>query len=239
MTSDIQFNPDDPADLGGNVWDHARREYLAGVKATDICQRYGMSLSSFRLHARVGGWRRMDQPISDVPPEAGEYHPDDEVSFADLADQAFLNIRRALGMGRASEASTWMRVYDKLADRARADVMAELPDIAPPLLESHREPLRLAPVDEKNVRKCSVVTDNPDLGSLGLDALHPVFSESNPASDVLLPEGGSRSETDEGRVYLRHRPLQGCRTQPTLTLSRKDDGGCRRALKPSPTGRGS
>ncbi|MES2861079.1 MAG: hypothetical protein V4701_06370, partial [Pseudomonadota bacterium] len=120
MTSDTQLNLADLDGHGGTYWDHARREYLAGVKATTICQRYGMSLSSFRMHARAGRWRRVDQPGCEVPPEFGEYHPDDQVSFAELADQAFLNIRRALGSGRAAEASTWMRVYDSLADRARS-----------------------------------------------------------------------------------------------------------------------
>jgi len=201
MTSDTQLNPADLDGLGGNMWDHARREYLSGVKATTVCQRYGMSLSSFRLHARVGGWRRIDQPACDVPPEAGEYHPDDAVSFADLADEAFLNIRRALGMGRASEASTWMRVYDKLADRARAQVMADLPDVAPPRLESTREPLRLVAADEAKVNDLNGVSERPDIELQELDSLHPVFPESNPSPDFLLPlgEGGSRSETDEGR----------------------------------------
>ena len=148
MTMSTQINPENLDGLGGNMWDHIRREYLAGVKATVLCQRWGISLSSFRMHARAGKWRRIDQPISDVPPEAGEYHPDDDVTFADLADEAFLNIRRALGMGRASEASTWMRVYDRLCDRARAHVMADLPDIAPPRIESSREPLRLVGTEE-------------------------------------------------------------------------------------------
>ena len=148
MTMSTQINPENLDGLGGNMWDHIRREYLAGVKATILCQRWGISLSSFRMHARAGKWRRIDQPISDVPPEAGEYHPDDDVTFADLADEAFLNIRRALGMGRASEASTWMRVYDRLCDRARAHVMADLPDIAPPRIESSREPLRLVGTEE-------------------------------------------------------------------------------------------
>jgi len=168
--------------LGGTYWDHAKREYLSGVKATMVCQKYGISLSSFRLHARVGKWRRIDQPISDVLPEAGEYHPDDNVSFADLADEAFLNIRRALGMGRASEASTWMRVYDRLCDRARAQVMADLPDIAPPLLESNREPLKLvAAVDEK-ISDFDIIREEHETGSQPLDSLHPVFSECNPAT---------------------------------------------------------
>ena len=163
MTSSRQLDPAAFDGLGGNMWDHARREYLAGVKATTICQRYGVSLSSFRLHARAGGWRRLDQAACDAPPEAGEYHPDDDVSFADLADEAFLNIRRALGMGRASEAATWMRLYDKLADRARAQVMAALPDAAPPRLESHREPLRLVAVDEANFNDLKAKLDNSDV----------------------------------------------------------------------------
>ena len=203
MTSNTQLNPADLDGLGGTYWDHARREYLAGVKATHICQRYGMSLSSFRLHARVGGWRRMDQPACDAPPEAGEYHPDDAVSFADLAEEAFLNIRRALGMGRASEASTWLRVYDKLADRARAHVMAELPDIVTPRIESSREPLTLIVVESKKVNKLNAVTEGSNAVLQELDSLHPVFSESDSHSESLLPlgEGGSRSETDEGRVW--------------------------------------
>jgi hypothetical protein len=202
MTSDTQLNPADLDGLGGDYWDHARREYLSGVTATTVCQRYGISLSSFRMHARVGGWRRMDQPATEVPPEAGEYHPDDNVSFADLAEQAFLNIRRALGTGRASEASTWMRVYDKLADRARSQVMADLPDIAPPRLESSREPLRLVAAEDTNTNDLNAVPDNPKSSPEKMDSLHPVFSESNPPSDFLLPvgEGGSRSETDEGRI---------------------------------------
>ncbi|MES2834004.1 MAG: hypothetical protein V4707_04750 [Pseudomonadota bacterium] len=202
MTSNTQLNPADFDRSGGNFWDHARREYLAGVKATTICQRYGMSLSSFRMHARAGGWRRMDQPACDVAPEAGEYHPDDNVSFADLADEAFLNIRRALGMGRASEASTWMRVYDRLADRARSQVMADLPDAAPPRLESSREPLRLVAAEDTSANDLKALTDASEAGPELLDSLHPVFSESNPSSEILLPmgEGGSRSETDEGRV---------------------------------------
>ena len=189
MTSDTQLNPADLDGLGGDYWDHARREYLAGVKATTVCQRYGMSLSSFRQHARVGGWRRMDQPGCEAPPEFGEYHPDDTVSFADLADEAFLNIRRALGMGRASEASTWMRVYDSLADRARAEVMAVLPDRATPLLESRRESLRLVAAEDTNINDLNTIRQTSEIAPQDLDSLHPVRPESNPSSASLLPAG--------------------------------------------------
>lgn len=139
-----------------------------------------MSLSSFRLHARVGGWRRIDQPASDIAPEPGEYHPDDDVSFADLAEEAFLNIRRALGTGRAAEAATWMRLYDKLADRARSQVMADLPDLAPPRLESRHEPLRLVAADEVNINNLKGMAEGLDAKPQQLDSLHPVFPESDP-----------------------------------------------------------
>ncbi len=180
MTSDTQLDPFSLDGLGGDMWAHARREYLSGVKATTVCQRYGISLSSFRLHARAGGWRRMDQPECEVPPELGEFHPDDNVSFADLADQAFMNIRRALGMGRASEASTWMRVYDTLADRARSQVMAELPDITPPLLESKHEPLRLVAAEGVEISEVNPLDRSSNADPEDLDSLHPVSSESNP-----------------------------------------------------------
>lgn len=178
MTMSTQLNPLDLDGLGGDMWDHARREYLAGVKAATICQRYGMSLSSFRLHARVGGWRRVDQPVCEVPPEFGEYHPDDNVSFADLADQAFLNIRRALGSGRAAEASTWMRVYERLADRARSEVMAELPDIKPPLLEAPREPLKLEAATDLNINENNNLVEPATADPQPLDSLHSVPPES-------------------------------------------------------------
>jgi hypothetical protein len=195
MTMSTQLNLHNHDGLGGDMWDHARREYLAGVKAATICQRYGMSLSSFRLHARVGGWRRVDQPTCEVPPEFGEYHPDDAVSFADLADQAFLNIRRALGSGRAAEASTWMRVYERLADRARSEVMAELPDIQPPLLEAPREPLKLtaAGLDSTTINE---LIENTAAEPQPLDSLDSVSSESNPPTTSLLPLGEGGREAD-------------------------------------------
>ncbi len=167
MTTGTQFNPEDFANSEGNVWDHAQREYLAGAKAANICQRYGMSLSSFWRHARIDGWRRMDQRTCKVLPEPGEYHPGDNVSFADLAEEAFLNIRRALGAGRASEASTWLRVYDKLADRVRADVMTDTPDVVEPRIESYRAPLTLFAADDKNNNDLNGIVVGSDIRSQG------------------------------------------------------------------------
>lgn len=182
MTTGTQFNPEDFADSEGDVWDHARREYLAGAKAAHVCQRYGMSLSSFWRHARIDGWRRMDQPTCDVLPEPGEYHPGDAVSFDDLAQEAFLNIRRALGAGRASEASTWLRVYEKLADRARADAMADTPDVVAPRVESHREPLTLFRAEDENTNDLNAMVEGSEAKPQKWNSCHPVFSESNSRS---------------------------------------------------------
>ena len=66
MIMSTEINPEDLDGLGGNMWDHIRREHLAGVKATILCQRWGISLSSFRLHARAGKWRRPFWPPGTV-----------------------------------------------------------------------------------------------------------------------------------------------------------------------------
>ena len=180
-----RVDPSSPEPGSGNVWDRAQREYLSGVKAVIICQRYGISLASFRAHARAGGWRRIDRAECDITPEPGEYHLDDHVSFATLADQAFLNIRRSIGAGRAAEASSWMRLFDKFADRARAEVMSDLPDYPPPApAESPREPLFLTAVDVNEIMPdSSELDETPDVPNEKIDSLDSVFSESNPEAE--------------------------------------------------------
>lgn len=180
-----RYNPEtDTADQSsglGNVWDLARRDYLSGMRAVDICRRYGMSLRSFRLRARVEKWRRIDRLDCDIEPEDGEYHPDDDVGFADLADQVFLNIRRAISSRRAAEAASWMRLFDKLSLRAQGEVMSELPDFPPPPApepEPEREPLRLTLVDvPESLSNSSSVEPEPQDACEALHLLHPVFSE--------------------------------------------------------------
>ena len=202
-----RYNPEtDAADQSsglGNVWDLARREYLSGMRAIDICRRYGMSLRSFRLRARVEKWRRIDRLDCDVEPEDGEYHPDDDVGFADLADQVFLNIRKAIGSRRAAEAASWMRLFDKLALRAQGEVMSELPDFPPPPEpgpEPEREPLRLTVVDvPESLSDSRSVEPEPQDAREALHLLHPVFSECkaepapvadpDPTPDVATPPG--------------------------------------------------
>ena len=218
-----------------SMWDQARREYLAGMKATAICQRYGMSMSSFRLQARTGGWRRIDRPECGVTPEDGEFHRNDQVSFTDLAEQAFLNIRRALATGRAAEASSWMRLYDKLADRARPEVMSDLPDAPPPVAED--DPLKPMlyltandPTDVEPVEALSPVetgdtaepaeqaaVERPDnVDPDELDSLDSVFSESNPPTEAEAeaeaepadPLAAFPDRDYDGLVLLRGRRLE-------------------------------
>jgi len=200
-----RFNPETDAADQGNIWDLARREYLSGMRAIDICRRYGMSLRSFRLRARVEKWRRIDRLDCDVEPEDGEYHPDDDVGFADLADQVFLNIRKAIGARRAAEAASWMRLFDKLALRAQGEVMSELPDFPPPPQpepEPEREPLRLTIGDApESLSDSSSMGAEPQDACEALHLLHPVFSECKtapaPAAEaVLTPKVDTRPEAD-------------------------------------------
>ncbi|WP_171981938.1 hypothetical protein [Brevundimonas sp. LM2] len=82
-----------------------------------------------------------------------------------------------------------MRVYDKLCDRARAQVMADLPDLAPPAIESRREPLRLVGEGEGNVNELKALGVRSEAEPQDLDALHPVFSEPKPVSSPSRSDG--------------------------------------------------
>jgi len=202
---------------GRSVWDLARLEYLSGVKASSICQRYGMSLSSFRAHARSGGWRRIDRPDCDAVPEDGEFHPDDNVSFADLADQTFLNIRRAIATGRAGEAASWMRLFDKLAERGRPEIMADLPDLDLPVDPSAEPLLRLAASDPTDRVSAPTEADRDATAKIARDA-GPARG-SDPACDPE-PTSGPCSDLDSGLDSdLDSWPSTHDTTEPSKTLS--------------------
>lgn len=102
------------------AWDLARRDYLAGESRTQVCDRYGLNPSTFTDRAKREGWRKADQPdpppVPDDDPEAGE-----PVDCAALAEDALVRVRRALRLGRAGEAASWMRLYEKLTARLEAD----------------------------------------------------------------------------------------------------------------------
>lgn len=117
-------------------WETIRRAYLSGVPARELCDLYEIGLSTLRLKARDGGWRHADRPIdTDLFPADADANADAKVDswasppeeddatdapiehdgqWTDLAIMAKLRLRRAIASGRAAEAGSWMRVYDRL-----------------------------------------------------------------------------------------------------------------------------
>lgn len=110
------------------TWTAARDAYLAGETAESVCDRFNLSLGTFRQHARDGGWRRIDQP---APAPMDDYPVDETAGYAELAEQAMARLRRAVAWGRASEAASWMRLHDRLRTLAAAEAPAPEAEAAP------------------------------------------------------------------------------------------------------------
>lgn len=53
-------NPPRPPRLTPETWAHAREEFLAGVSAAVVAERYGTTERSIRRRAAIEGWRRSD-----------------------------------------------------------------------------------------------------------------------------------------------------------------------------------
>lgn len=73
-----------------DLWALARADYLAGGSAPEVCERHGLSLSTFRHRARVEGWRRVDQvetPVDAPFVYEREYDPGDWRNFAEELDR--------------------------------------------------------------------------------------------------------------------------------------------------------
>lgn len=80
MTHDL-FLPSPPSSgrpRGDAVWSAARADYLAGGSASEVCERHGLSLSTFRWRARNEGWRRADQPETPIDAPFVDLEPDDD-----------------------------------------------------------------------------------------------------------------------------------------------------------------
>ena len=121
-----------PADTGHRMrapetWDAARAAYLDGESARDVCDRFDLTLSAFRAHARREGWRRADMADPDPDPGMGD-ELDDESPFLtreEMAEVAWRLAGRALKRGRAGETQRWLAVHARLAEQARADQRTE------------------------------------------------------------------------------------------------------------------
>ena len=107
------------------TWDLARAAYLQGETADSVCFRFDLSLGAFRERARKGGWRRCDQPDREPLPVSAEDDVDFDAGYAELAEHALRQLRRAVARGRASAAASWMRLHDRLSARVREIEAAE------------------------------------------------------------------------------------------------------------------
>lgn len=137
MTADPEKSAP-PADL----WTRARDDYLDGVSAPVVAERYGLSERTLRRRAAAEGWRRTDRPTVglDQPPpwnrgslsreEAIEAFPElAEVEQAISNDRflllfdpdqkhlrrfAFRRAAEAAALSRPAEAVVWMRLVQSL-----------------------------------------------------------------------------------------------------------------------------
>ena len=129
MTDDISDpNPSSPdwTRRSAATWAAARKDYLAGGFAPEVCERHGLSLSTFRWRARTEGWRRSDQPHGAVfePLDAYELDAIDQrlpCNAADMARLAWANASRAMIDGKLIEARGWSRLHKDLETIAKID----------------------------------------------------------------------------------------------------------------------
>lgn len=116
---DYRLRPDHERGSGYNIrpavtWEAARRDYLAGDSATDVCARYGLRLGTLRHRAASDGWRRADAPEPepvDWAALAAELGPPD---LGTMTRDVLLRLRVAILAGRAAEAASWLRVHARL-----------------------------------------------------------------------------------------------------------------------------
>ena len=124
--SDPQPNSPDWTRRSAATWAAARKDYLAGGFAVEVCERHGLSLSTFRWRARTEGWRRSDQPHGAVFEPLENYELDfiDErlpCNASDMARLAWANASKAMIDGKLIEARGWSRLHQDLALIATAD----------------------------------------------------------------------------------------------------------------------
>lgn len=102
-----------------DIWARARDDYLAGVTAEEVCDRYDLGLSALRARARRDHWRRTDAP---VPEPSLDDLPGIEAALgpSELADLCMGRVVRAIDRNRAAEALRWMRVHAALVAHARS-----------------------------------------------------------------------------------------------------------------------
>jgi len=128
-----------------DVWDRARADYLAGETAASVCDRHGISLGTLKSRAAREGWRRCDQPDPapvDMEAERAAGLPDP----SEMAAHALVRADRAMRLGRAAEAGSWVRLYQRLTTMIVLPGPQPQPQPQPQPVETPRTAPRPAPV---------------------------------------------------------------------------------------------
>lgn len=94
------------------VWDKVRQDYLAGLGAKDVAEKYGVGVEALRARATREGWSRYmhapEQPVDPPPPAPDLFDLSSEAEAggdpAVLAESAAEASGRAMRAGRLAEA---------------------------------------------------------------------------------------------------------------------------------------
>jgi hypothetical protein len=150
FSAEVDFSP-------ASVWVHAKREYLQGIPARTICERYEIPLSTFRTRARSEGWRLCDREAELIEARTLEPAP----PTADLVEQAWRAMADALKRGRAYEARTFMRLTQDLREEVRREeAVARLAKTREPTAEEAGDALE---------KSDDTATPDPELHTLHQD----------------------------------------------------------------------
>lgn len=147
------------------VWDLARKDYLAGEPARVVCRRYDLGLSAFRVRARKAGWRLQDQDDPDMYDPAVELEDIEDIDLPAMALSARRRLQLSLMDGEATEALRWLKIFETLSSMT--------PE---------------TPAETQNVHRlhpdCSPAA--PDLDDLDeVHTLHPVFDDAGSEPDEV------------------------------------------------------
>lgn len=149
------------------VWDMARKDYLAGEPARIVCRRYDLGVSAFRVRARKAGWRLQDQDDPDMYDPAVELEDIEDIDLSAMALSARRRLQLSLMDGEATDALRWLKIFETLLSLA-----AETP----------AEP---RPAETGNVHRL-----HPDFSPAAsnldeVDSLHPVFDDAGSEPDEV------------------------------------------------------
>lgn len=170
------------------TWEAVRAAYHAGESAQSVCDRFGLSLSAFRTHARREGWRRTDMP----EPEPDALIDDDAPAPTreDMMETAWRMAARAIRRGRSGESQRWLAVHARLAEQARADRRTESAALA---AENRGTVQRIRAIGDaarqirRDIESAPVQTDQ-------MHPVHPTHHDSGSSDGESPPTPLSRAE---------------------------------------------